>query len=163
MRKRLTIMLSLFAAQAVLAQPGIPVSMSTTQGVREAGDLFSLATPDTFSYTIRASNGTFRFAEAVYTAQNSLFRLSTAVRLNLYLKLQRSTRGNVSIDVFNWRQNAWETKDIRYDITGIDSYYQLAAGRDFFSSSGVVRVRIRSRQSILFRMHFDAVWIVATA
>lgn len=154
--------LGLFAVQSAFAQPGLPVSMTTVQGVRESGNLASVAVPDGLTYSIRASAGTFRNVEAIYTAQNPLFSLPTAVRLNLYVKVRRTIRGNVSIDVFNWRSSAWETKDIRYDITGIDSYYQLAAGRQFFSATGHVRVRFRSRQSQLFRMHFDAVWVTAS-
>lgn len=160
--KRAALLLGLCAAHAAFAQPGMPVSMTTVQGVRESGNLLSLAAPDGIRYSIRTSAGSTGFAEAIYTARNDLFRLGTAMWINLYIKMERSSRGGFSVDVYNWSRRAWETKDIRYDITSLDSYYRLAGGREFFSPDGVVRVRFRTRDSRPTRLHFDALWIVAS-
>lgn len=147
---------------AGLAQPGVTTNFHITRGVRESGSLASLLAPDGNKLAVRGSSGDFHFCEIDFTSENPLFTLATAVRINLYAKLSRTSVGNISADVFNWRRSRWETRLIRYDVRNIDMYNQIAAGREFFSSTGKVKLRFRSQQSTQFRLRFDALWITVS-
>lgn len=146
---------------AARAQPGIPGSIVTTRGALESGNLLSTTVPDGNRYVVRASGGTFKDAEIVYTASNPAWTFSGITHINLHLKMDFSVRRHLFGDVFNWRAGRWETKLIRYDILGLNTSYGIAAGREFFSSNGTVKVRMRASFSNAFRMRFD--WLFLSA
>lgn len=149
------------AVAAAHAQPGIPGSIVTTRGTVESGNLFSTTLPDGNRYVVRATGGSFKNAEVVYTANNPAWMLSGITRINLHLKMDFSIRRHLFGDVFNWRAGRWETKLIHYDITGLNTSYNIAAGREFFSPNGTVKVRMRASSSSVFRMRFD--WLLLSA
>lgn len=159
---RLSLLPLALVCHSALAQPGVGASIATVQGVRESGSLASLLLPDGTRYVVRGVGNPFRFAEVVYVANNPLFTLGIAQKLNVHALLDITVRGNLSGDVWNWQRNRWETKLIRYDIVGLSGGSRWAAGREFFGPSGDVRIRFRMRHSQDFRLRIDHLWVSAS-